>query len=127
MTPEETIRQQVNEAIAACVPCVVVDLETSVIIGSTPTADILFGYIEGELVGKSIHDLLPDRLRDKHRDHFVGYAKTPAPRKMGSQRMQLVGMRADRSEFPLAIGLYPRVVASRRAAIATILDMTVRD
>lgn len=123
---DQQMRSQVNEAIGACVSCIVVELETGRIVGSTAPADRLFGYIEGELVGKSIHELVPLRLREQHGEHLKAYASEPQPRQMGGQAMQLIGVRRDGTEFPVEIGLYPRVVAGKRAAVATILDMSVR-
>jgi len=99
----------------------IVDLETGVIAMSTALADSMFGYISGELVGKSIHMLVPPDLRSRHEQHFANYGEQPESRQMGDHDMILLGSRRDGTTFPLEISLHPHAWGGRRYVVATLL------
>lgn len=113
--------ESISDIIASCVPAIVVNIETNVIVYSTSLADNLFGYMEGELQGKSINELIPERFHIHHNQHVKGYAKSPVPRNMGQREMELIGKMRDGQEFNLEISLHPRAIGGKRYVIATIL------
>lgn len=113
-------QETVETIIANCVPAIVVEMETSIIVYSTPLADNIFGYIQGELQGKNLNDLIPERFREVHKTHVVGYSQQPEPRAMGERGMQLVGKKRDGTEFPVEISLHPRAIGGKRFVVATI-------
>lgn len=113
--------ETIADIIAGCVPAIVVNLETSIIVYSTSLADNLFGYMEGELRGKSINDLIPERFHFIHNQHVQDYAKKPSTRSMGHRDMELYGRCRNGIEFKLEISLHPRAIAGKRYVIATIL------
>src|SRR5690349_5530012 len=60
-----------------------------------------FGYEEGELIGKKIEVLIPQRYKKKHEQHRDNYHRqNPHSRPMGTG-MDLSGMRKDGTEFPV--------------------------
>ena len=63
-------------------------------------AEQLFGYSAEDAVGLSIGELIPARFRDAH-GRYVGkfFASGETSRRMGA-RVEIVGLRRDRSEFP---------------------------
>lgn len=77
-----------------------------VIQGANSKADQVFGYDSGELVGKPIENLIPERYRSKHPGHRLEYNLNPRTRVMGSG-LNLFGLRRDGSEFPVDIMLRP--------------------
>jgi two-component system CheB/CheR fusion protein len=96
------------------------------------TAKQMFGYDPGELVGRSIDELLPEQLRRVHEEHRRLFHEAPQPRPMLKGRT-VSGRRKDGAEIPIevALGLVeddtgPLVVAictdvaARRAADAQI-------
>ncbi len=90
-----------------------------------PTAEKKFGYDNGELVGKKIEILIPDRFSNthvKHRDQFV---KNPHARPMG-QGMQLFAKRKDGIEFPVEISLSTFNIDNGSFVIAFIIDISER-
>jgi PAS domain S-box-containing protein len=107
--------------IEPCVAVLIVDMETEVIAHSTPMAESMFGYIAGELIGKNVHELIPEELKQRHGEHFKSYAADPKVRQMGTVDMMLHGRKRDGSTFPVEISLYPRALHGRRYVVATLL------
>src|SRR5262249_46511417 len=108
---------------------VITDSEGHIILVNHQT-EVMFGYARAELVGQPVAVLMPERLRDAHREHLAAYAA--APRLVGAMRPQL-GRRSDGSEFPVEVSLNPlpnEVAAGDRepslAVLATIRDVSER-
>jgi PAS domain S-box-containing protein len=70
------------------------------------SAEALFGYAAGELVGQPIEALVPEHARAGHATVRDGYAASPRVRAMGSG-LALRGRRKDGSEVPVEISLSP--------------------
>ncbi len=87
------------------------------------TAERLFGYGPGELVGQSVTVLLPEQVRRIHPDHVESYFSKPRPRSLG-ERDDLVGRRKDGSEIAVDIKLSPYQTSEGAVAIASIRDIT---
>jgi PAS domain S-box-containing protein len=99
--------------------------ETGTILLVNRQTDELFGYERGELLGRAVHDLLPDHLRQVHRAHFTRYRAAPRLRAMGTGST-LVGRRKDNSEFPVEVSLSPMRVNGELMVIAVVRDITQR-
>jgi PAS domain S-box-containing protein len=99
--------------------------EKSEILHINPSAEKLFGYNEGELVGEKIEILIPKRFAHKHVAHRDGFIKNPQARKMGSG-MDLVGMKKDGSEFPVEVSLSPFTSDEGKFVVAFVSDVTLR-
>jgi PAS domain S-box-containing protein len=84
-----------------------------------------FGYDRGELLGRSVDDLIPERFRQVHRAHRTRYRAEPRMRPMGAG-IALFGRRKDGSEFPLEISLSPLTVDDRLMVVAAVRDITER-
>lgn len=80
--------------------------EDGTIVEANPQMERLFGYEPGTLVGQSVEALVPETVRDAHRGHRARYGSQPRRRPMGIG-MELVGRRADGTEFPAEISLSP--------------------
>ena len=85
----------------------------------------MFGYDCGELIGKTIETLLPERLRYAHQGHRSGYMNDPHARSMGVG-MELLASRKDGTEFPVEISLGPLVTREGVLVSSTIVDITGR-
>ena len=85
----------------------------------------LFGHAIEEIVGQPIETLLPERFRQRHVGHRIGYTKTVRERPMGIG-LDLYAMRKDGSEFPVEISLSPIAQDGAVLVAAAIRDVTSR-
>ncbi len=88
-------------------------------------AEALFGRPRDHLLGQPIEMLVPERLRERHLAHRLGYMKAPRGRPMGTD-LQLLAQRADGSECPVDIMLSPIEIGQRRVVLAVVRDITER-
>ena len=65
------------------------------------TAARIFGVPASEALGRSIGRFVPDRYRARHRLLMAGFATSAAASHVMGEPRQLVGLRADGSEFPM--------------------------
>src|SRR4051812_18538132 len=77
-----------------------------VLIRVNPAIERMFGYNEGELLGKRVEALVPERYAHNHQKYRDNYNENPHPRSMGAG-FDLRGKRKDGSEFPVEISLSP--------------------
>lgn len=85
----------------------------------------LFGYSCGELIGKPIEILMPERFRAGHTGLRDAFARNPQPRPMGSGR-DLYGRRKNGDEFPLEIGINPFRSDTGTFVVASVVDISER-
>lgn len=103
---------------------VVVDRE-GIILVVNPIGEKMFGYAAGELIGKPLELLLPERFRGHHSRLRNEFNDQPVPRRMGLGR-DLMGIRKDGIEFPVEISLSYSNAGGSFIAIAFISDITLR-
>jgi len=96
-----------------------------VIVTANRALEAIFGWGPGELIGRSIEELLPSSIRDMHVQHRSGYFAAPRPRLMGGG-LDLVGQRKDGSTFPIEVSLNHVGTAGGGRAIAFVTDVTER-
>lgn len=88
-------------------------------------AEQLFGYEPGALLGRPVEMLLPARYRGAHVGHRAGFFQQPRVRTMGAG-LDLFGLRADNSEFPVEISLSPLHTEDGTVVMSAIRDVTQR-
>ncbi|WP_332861506.1 PAS domain S-box protein [Janthinobacterium svalbardensis] len=98
---------------------------TGAIVLANQQAQRLFGYAEGELSGRQIDTLLPQRLRHAHVGHRARYFDQPRTRTMGAD-LELLGLRKDNVEFPVEISLSPIQTEIGTFVISAIRDVSDR-
>jgi PAS domain S-box-containing protein len=118
---EEYIRELIESAPDAVV---IVDSYGQIALVNERTEQ-LFGYRRGELLGRRIELLLPERFRDLHAEHRRRYLDDPVTRPMGAG-LELKGRRKDGSEFPVDISLSSLTTDEGRLATAFIRDISDR-
>jgi PAS domain S-box-containing protein len=103
---------------------VIVD-KTGLITLVNSQAEKLFGYSRDELTGKPIEILMPEGVRNHHRDHRANFFVHPTSRAMGIG-LELIGQRKDGRVFPAEISLNPLETEEGTQAISAIRDITSR-
>ena len=88
-------------------------------------AERLFGYSREELLQRPIEDLVPERSREGHPRHRIGYFAAPRPRPMGGG-LELTARRKDGSTFPVEISLSPVETEEGTLVTAAVRDVTER-
>ena len=88
-------------------------------------AELMFGYRRSELVGQTVGELIPKRLRDEHRRLLKTYMRDASARPLGDGP-QLYGRRKDGDEFPVEISLGPLETVEGLFVSSSIRDTTER-
>jgi len=88
-------------------------------------AERLFGYEHGELLGKTIESLIPERFRQGHVGHRIAYVGHPHQRAMGAG-LELYGLRKNGSEFPVEISLSPLKTEDATLVMSAVRDVSGR-
>lgn len=80
----------------------------------------LFGYQAGEMLGLSIHCLLPQELREKHNDHLNKFFTNPHARVMnGGQVVQAITKDGRRVSVRVALDAFEYGQSKNYAAVIT--------
>ena len=85
----------------------------------------MFGYRREELLGQSVDVLVPERFRQEHPGDRARFFAAPRERAMGAGR-DLFGLRKDRTEFPVEIGLNPIETEEGLFVLSSIVDISAR-
>jgi PAS domain S-box-containing protein len=84
----------------------------------------MFGYARAVLLGHRIEDLVPERFRSGHAMMRLRQCNDPPLGGMGPAR-ELIGLRADASEFPIEIGINALETPRGSLIIEAIVDRSV--
>ncbi len=101
---------------------VIVNNEGHIVIVNAQT-ELLFGYNRTELLGQHLEILMPERFHRKHEGHRASYFRSPHSRSMG-EGLELLGIRKDGTEFPVAISLSPIETDEGIVVSSSIRDIT---
>jgi len=118
---EERFRSTIDSSPVATV---MVD-DSGIIQMANRLAHALFLWPPGQLVGKPIEYLVPERFRQGHMSLRDEYLRHPVQRRMAEGR-ELFALRQDGTEFPAEIALNPVQTADGRYVMAAIVDITER-
>jgi PAS domain S-box-containing protein len=101
---------------------VIIDASGHVLLVNAQT-ETLFGYERAELMGAPVEILLPERYRERHREHRTSFLAAPRARSMG-RGIDLYALRKGGEEFPVEISLSPLETDSGPVISASIRDIT---
>jgi len=85
----------------------------------------IFGYRPEEVVGQPVGILLPEELRERHREHLVTHLRHCPPGAINLAR-EVLGRRKNGSVFPLDIAVSEVCVGDRRLFTGIFRDITER-
>ena len=104
---------------------VIIVNENQVIIAANSSAEQMFGYKTGALSNKNLNVLIPSKYHLNHQTHFSKFIKSKNIRKINHD-LNLVGVKKNKKEFPVEIGLNPFPVNDENFVLALIIDITLR-
>ena len=88
-------------------------------------AEAIFGRDAADALGRPLADLMPERYRDAHRAGMARFLATGQGRLMGST-VEVEGLRADGSEFPLELTLGTWTQSGQRCFTGVLRDVSER-
>jgi two-component system NtrC family sensor kinase len=110
--------------IASSLDCVVAIDERGRIVEFNPAAEQTFGHRREDVLGRPIGALIvPPALRQRHAEGFARYLATGERRVLG-RRVEVEGMRADGSVFPVELTITELRLQDRRLFTAHLRDLT---
>src|SRR5260221_10228228 len=98
---------------------------TAPVVFSTSQAENLFGYSGGELKGKPVEMLLPQRFREAHVGHRANSFPQPRTRTMG-MGLELYGLRRPGTDVPGDISWRPLKTEEGTLVMSAIRDISER-
>ncbi|MBA2512588.1 MAG: PAS domain S-box protein [Rubrobacteraceae bacterium] len=105
---EEALRQSEarTRAIVETTPDGIITMTTDGIVHSfNRGAERIFGYEAAQVVGEPLRNLMPERFKVPHEEGFHRYLRTGEAHVIDKGPAELVGLRADGTEFPLELSL----------------------
>jgi PAS domain S-box-containing protein len=119
------VEDRFRQLLEAAPDAIVITDQRGVIVLVNEQTERLFGYAREELLGESVELLVPERLRQRHREHREAYVASPSVRPMAG-RPELCAVRKDGSEFPAEITLSPLETEEGVFITSAIRDITER-
>ena len=103
--PSPGAGERLSAYLEAAIDCVIVADASGRIVEFNPAAERTFGYSRKEALGRTMAELIvPPSLRERHIAAFARFVETREGSMLG-RRVELTGMRADGSEFPVELAL----------------------
>ncbi len=90
-----------------------------------PAAEKIFGYGAGDVMGKDLAFIIPERFREAHAHAFNRFAETGEGPKLGVT-VEMAGLRRNGSEFPIELSISGFLLNNRRHASGIIRDISER-
>lgn len=90
-----------------------------------PAACAIFGYRKSDIVGRKVNELMPEPHRSEHDNYLQRYCATGTG-KIINRQLELVGRRADGSEFPLEIAVSEIKLSDDLLFVGLARDITER-
>ena len=101
--------------------------DAGTVLSANRAAERTFGYAAAEIVGQELAALIiPESLRDAHRDGLARYLKTGRGPIVG-RRVELTAMRRDGTEFPVELVVTRPDVPGERVFYGYLRDLTARN
>ncbi|RMH09874.1 MAG: hybrid sensor histidine kinase/response regulator [Nitrospirae bacterium] len=87
-------------------------------------AKAIFGYQMEEIIGRSLDQLIPNRLREVHREHVHAFLQTEEQTRPTTMRSRIVGLRKHGEEFPAEASLIKFEMGGEPILTARLRDLT---
>jgi two-component system, LuxR family, sensor kinase FixL len=116
--------QSLLKAILDTVPdaLIVID-EAGLITSFSKTAEVLFGYVAAEVLGRNVNMLMPSPHREAHDGYIRRYLQTGEKRIIGTGR-NVEGRRRDGTTFPMELAVGEAATEDHRFFTGFVRDLT---
>jgi PAS domain S-box-containing protein len=94
---------------------------------ANPSAENLFGYPGGTLIGRPLSDLLPPEFRPGHEAHIRNFEKESAPARLMGERSEVSGLTASGEVIPLEAAITKVTLDREIVFSAHLRDLRVRN
>lgn len=102
-----------------------IDTDQQIVLAN-PAAEQMFGYAKGELVGKPLQLLLPERNRQIHNEHIKRFGMTGITTRSMHALGVVYGLRASGEEFPAEASISQISIGSEKIYTVIMRDITER-
>jgi PAS domain S-box-containing protein len=99
--------------------------ERGTVVYANPATNRLFGHPIIDVIGREITMLMPDRLRNLHRQAFARHVQTGC-RHMGWDRVELTALHESGREFPIELSLAESKLGALKFFTGIIRDVSER-
>jgi protein-histidine pros-kinase len=96
------------------------------IVGFNKGAELTFGYLAEEVLGKPLDLLMPERFTTVHRNHVGRFADERGAGRLMADQRYIYGRRRDGSEFPAEASITKLEIDGRPVLTAILRDATER-
>ena len=90
-----------------------------------PAAELLFGYLEREVVGRNVNMLMPSPYHEEHDTYLARHLATGVQKIIGTGR-EVTGLRQDGSTFPLHLSVGKMTVDGAKKFTGILHDLSAR-
>jgi PAS domain S-box-containing protein len=118
---EERLRSIVESAVDGII---VID-ERGAIQAFNPSAERLFGYRVGEVLGRNVSMLMPNPDRERHDGYMQNYLTSGHKKIIGIGR-EVTGLRKDGATFPVHVSVGEMILEGRRCFTGILHDLSDR-
>ena len=91
-----------------------------------PGAEKLFGHRAADIMGRSLDEFIPTRFRAAHAGHVERFRGSPEQSRLMTERTEIVGLRADGSEFPAEASVSKLEMDGETILTVMLHDVTAR-
>ncbi len=100
--------------------------EAQTILLFNQAAERMFGLAASEVLGSPLERLIPEHLRDVHRQHFYSAMRAGGNARQLMTPLEIVGRRADGAEFPIESTISRTLIDGKPQLTAVLRDITER-
>ncbi|MBT5549735.1 MAG: PAS domain S-box protein [Nitrospina sp.] len=90
-----------------------------------PASERIFGYSTDEVLGKNVKFLMPEPYRSEHDQYLINYFTSGIAKIIGMGR-EVLGLRKDKSQFPLELAISEVYVGEDRFFTGIVRDISER-